>query len=139
MAKRRKDVNGADDTVYMYYHEESKVIECHCGGMINGCHSCPEDMNGKKLQVVYCDFATCDYCQMHAKRKAYDDQWTDDEDGYNVCSDCHLKCDYDLLPKQCECEYDQRWDMDSDGNCICADCIQKCEYGADCSNCYNDG
>ena len=45
----------------------------------------------------------CVICQKDAKQKEYDEQWTVDLDGYDVCSECHAKCSYGDLPKQCEC------------------------------------
>ena len=74
------------------------MIECQCKQIINGEHVCPQE--GKSLRITECAFNPwkdnyeCDVCCKDAEKKEYDDQWSDDEDGYTRCSHCREKCDY---------------------------------------------
>ena len=104
------------DEPMLIWHNGAEVIECGCGKIINGKHKCTKDIKSKKLCVTECGYNTerryrplrevnlaCDICQKDAKQKEYDEQWAVDFDGYDVCSECHGKCTYGVLPKECEC------------------------------------
>ena len=109
----------------LIWHNGAEVLECCCGQIINGDHKCTKDMTSKKLCVTRCGYNTdykqnpieevnlsCDVCRKDAAQKEFDSQWTVDFDGYDVCSECHGKCTYGVLPKQeqgCECPHPDFW------------------------------
>ena len=109
----------------LIWHNGAEVLECCCGQIINGNHLCTKDMKSTKLCVTRCGYntvrkqnplreinLTCVVCRKDAEQKEYDSQWTVDFDGYDVCSECHGKCTYGVLPKQeqgCECPHPDFW------------------------------
>jgi hypothetical protein len=79
-------------------------------------------MSSLKLCVTKCGYRTdsgynvhgvinldCDVCRNDAENKEFASQWTVNQDGYDVCSECYGKCPYGELPKQdwgCDCVSD---------------------------------
>ena len=138
MAKRTRSDNGSSSNL-LYYHTYSEKVECHCGKIIDRPHECTKEVQDGKLHFVECDYkrgdGNCIHCEEEVKRREYSDQWTEDQDNYNVCSECYMKCENGQLPKGCECEFDEQWETDSNGDCACSDCHVKCEYGVIPKNC----
>ena len=109
----------------LIWHNGAEVLECCCGHLILGNHKCKQYMHSLKLRVTRCGYNTtyrqnpleeinlaCVVCQEDAAQKEYDRQWSIDFDGYSVCSECHGKCTYGVLPKQeqgCECPHPDYW------------------------------
>ena len=93
----------------LIYHIESNEVECICGKHIQGAHSCPNDIEEKKvIEFTRCDTENCTSCIKYLEQKAYDEQWYVDRDGYAYCSLCDAKMNY--IGQKCGCEeLDDGW------------------------------
>ena len=105
----------------MTYHVETEKIECTCGKIISGPHSC------SMLSIIKC--YNCERCKHYIENKPFYDQWSFNEDKENVCSECHEKCEFGKLPKGCHCAYDRQWETNKKGECVCPRCESVCEFG----------
>ena len=102
MASKRKCSEPAEKEEVFIYHIESKKIECICGAIIRGEHSCQNDIQGEKvIKFTYCDAKNCPTCMEYLEQKAYDAQWYYDRDGYSRCSECGDKVEWG--EKYCGC------------------------------------
>ena len=120
--KRKCTETTTEEVLTLTYHRTTNLIECICGVQIGREHKCPTDIKAKNsLEVSLCDADNCETCiqwkKDQDKRKAFLDQWYEDEDGYMRCSECHIKCQ-DVMPKECECD----WYVDENGISRCKEC-----------------
>ena len=112
----------------MLYHVATREVECDCGEIIAGEHVCLKASNHVRESEYNKD--SCARCKCYDENVKYDSQWSEDEDGYSICSGCRIKRDHGILPKNCGCDYDRQWSRDWEtGDCVCYDCWKKCEYG----------
>ena len=97
------------------YHTKYNSLTCVCGEKLESGHKCG---NVIRVKVVECKENECDICAKMEIESMYYDQWTEDRDGYSVCSYCWMKSEVETLPKNCEC-YGY---IDEQGNILCNRC-----------------
>ena len=87
----------------LIYHSETQQVECFCGQIIVGSHHC-----SSKYTVISFEECTnnCSRCTRFAERENFESQWSKDMDGYTICSNCGMKCEFGEVPKGCECDID---------------------------------
>ena len=109
MSKRKCSEALEKEVLKLIYHTESNEVECICGKNIQGTHSCPNDIQEKKvIKFTRCDVENCTSCIKYLEQKAYDEQWYVDRDGYAYCSLCDAKMNY--IGQKCGCEeLDDGW------------------------------
>ena len=81
------------------YHVQHDVFTCACGRMLSNEDMC--NILVERIKVVRCQ-GGCEPCIKMGNEKDYENQWSEDFDGYIVCTFCQMKCEYGL-PKNCEC------------------------------------
>jgi hypothetical protein len=110
-------------TVVLTFHQDYNIVTCVCGVVIQGEHSCNNEMT--RIQVKVCHnlrSEECQICLKKEKEQKFEDQWRTDEDGYSCCSYCGYKC-YGELPKICPCSAY----VDKDGVEKCKSCNETWE------------
>ena len=114
------------------YHKRHNIITCVCGQQIDGTHECVMKKPHTMIKVVECIYDMhcdgsipyCPVCDEAAKKKAFEEQWYIDRDGYSLCEECGHKSDWGEVPKMCGCMvYDVGEEHRFvDGQCVCTGC-----------------
>lgn len=119
-----EEKNDNDKIVVLTYHKNHNVVTCACGVVVQGEHLC-DIKASTKIQIKECNYKTshdnneecCWVCLKKENDQEYENQWTEDEDGYCCCNFCGDKCDEEL-PKCCSCNAY----VDFDGQKKCKSC-----------------
>ena len=74
MSKRKCSEPAEKEELELIYHIEWDKVECICGAIIQGSHSCENDIQGKKvIKFIRCDAKNCTTCINYLKQQAYGD------------------------------------------------------------------
>ena len=87
-----------DENFILTYHQESKMVTCVCGELIERRHSCSITKSGQ-TRVIFqdCGYKSwknenkgkCEVCIKEENIHKYLDSSYTDQDGYDYCSFCH--------------------------------------------------
>ena len=92
-----------DENFILTYHQESKMVTCVCGELIERRHSCSITKSGQ-TRVIFqtCGYKNwkskkgdeCEVCMKSENFQKYLDSSYEDQDGYEYCSFCgeHIHC-----------------------------------------------
>ena len=116
------------------FHSSTKSITCsNCSIEIDGKHICKGVPIVKECKGSF----DCEFCEAKENIRLCEAQWYEDQDGYNRCSECDLKCDGDL-PKICACK--SFVDVDGEEKCKRCKRFWSSQYSdAICKDCGYDG